>query len=220
MKKETIMGNNAILTVKEMPYRVKYKMVLDSIKLMQTLVPAFEEKHLGERAVFEQQEMWREAIKPITKDASNKEKYEIAYGNFIWMAKNNLSYIRKHMGEDGITLFIRAEVEALKRKNAGPALFFLKLMRIISSRFAFTMINKKFSFQLQWITPFSVSELTKDRAVFKIPRCKILDFQDTEDVCFIGCQSIYPIWVAEQFKVRMEFERQDNSCTCTVTPLV
>lgn len=209
-----------MVRVKEMPYNEKYNMVQDSIKLMETLVPSFVKKHLGDKAVVECQKIWREGIRPIPEDASFEEKYEIAYGNFIWMGKSNLSFIRKHMGEDGITHFTRAEVEALKRKNAGPALFFLGLIRALSPGSAFTMINKKFSYQIQWITPFSVSELTRDKAVFNIPRCKILDFQDSDDLCRIGCQSIYPLWVVEQFKVRMEFAPRGHSCTCTVTPLV
>ncbi|MBW2357060.1 MAG: hypothetical protein JRF23_09950 [Deltaproteobacteria bacterium] len=49
------------------------------------------------------------------------------------------------------------------------------------------MTNKEFAYQLQWITPFSVPELNADRAVFDIPQCKVLDFEDTEDICQVGC---------------------------------
>jgi hypothetical protein len=205
--------------VKEMPYNEKYDMVQDSIKLSETFVPSFIKTHLGDQAVAECKKISQEGIKPIPAESSFEEKYEIAYGNFIWMGKSNLRFIREHMGEDGITQFKRAEVEALKRKNAGPALFILGFIRGISPSSAFTIINKKFAYQLQWITPFSVSELNRDRAVIDIPRCKVLDFQDSEDICRIGCQSIYPMWVAEQFKVRMEFAPQGHSCTCTVTRL-
>ena len=194
-----------MVKVKEMPYSEKYANVLDNMKLYDTFIPSFVQKHLGDQAVVELQRIWREGVKPIPEDASFEEKYEIAYGNWIWMAKSNLSFIRRQMGEDGIEQFKRAEVEALKRKNASPALFI--------------MTAKQMTYQLQWITPFSVSELTRHRAVCNIPRCKILDFPDTEDLCVIGCQSIYPMWIAEQFMVRMTFERQGNSCTCTLTPL-
>lgn len=209
-----------MFAIKEMTYSKKYKMVQDSIKLIQNFVPDFIKKHLSDEAAVEHQKIFHEGITSIPKDASIEEKYEIAYCNFIRMAKSNLSFIRKHMGEEGITQFKYAEAKALKRKNAGPALFFLSLIRAISPNTAFKTINKNFSYQLQWLTPFSVSEFTRDRAVFNIPRCKILDFQDTDDICLIGCQSIYPMWVAEQFKVKMEFNRKGNSCTCTVTPLV
>jgi len=209
-----------MVRVKTMPYDEKYKMVLDSITLMKTFVPSFLQKHLGDQAAVQCQNIWLEGTKPVPEDASFEEKYETAYSNFIWMGKNNLRFIREHMGEDGITLYKRAEVEELKRKNAGPAMFFLRLIRALSPGSAFTMINKKFSYQIQWITPFSVSELTRDKAVFNIPRCKILDFKDSDEMCRIGCQGIYPMWIAEQFKVKMEFKPQGHSCTCTVTPLV
>ena len=205
--------------IKEMTYSEKYAMVLDVINLTETFVPAFVKKHLGDQAEAELQRTWREGIEPVPEEASFEEKYETAYGNWIWMGKSDFSFIRKQMSEKGIAQFVRAEVEALKRKNAGPAQFFLRLIRAISPGSAFTMTAKEFAYQLQWITPFSVSELNQRGAMFNIPRCKILDFQKPDDLCRIGCQSIYPTWVAEQFKVRMKFERQGNSCTCTLTPL-
>lgn len=62
-------------------------------------------------------------------------------------------------------------------------------------------------------------ELTHNKAALDIPRCKILDFPDTDDICLVGCQSTYPMWVAEQFKVDMKFNRKGNSCTGILAPL-
>jgi len=202
---------------REMPYSEKYTIIVDNMN--NTFVPSFIEKHLGSQSVVELQRIWEEGIKPVPDDASFEEKYEIAYGNWVWMAKSSLALIRERLGEDGIEQFKRAQVEALKRKSAGPALFILRLVRALSPNTAFKMVADKFTYQLQWITPFSVSELTRHRVVYDIPRCKILDYPDSEDLCVIGCQSAYPAWVAEQFKVKMEFERRGNSCTCTLTPL-
>jgi hypothetical protein len=203
--------------IKEMPYSEKYSILLGNMS--DKLVPSFVQKHLGDQAVVELQRMWREGIKPIPEDASFEEKYEIAYGNWIWMAKSNIIFIRKQLGKDGIEQFKRAEVEVLKQKSASPALLLLKLVRALSPGSAFKMTANQMTYQLQWITPFSVSELTRHRVMCDIPHCKILDYPDSEDLCVIGCQSIYPMWVAEQFMVRMAFERQGNSCTCTLTPL-
>ena len=208
-----------MVKIKEMTYGDKYAIVLENINFTKTLGPAFVKKHLGDQAATELQSTWEEGTKPVPEEASAEEKYETAYGNWIWMGKSEFSFIRKQMGEEGIAQFVRAEVEELKRKNAGPAQFFLSLIRAISPGYAFTMIAKEFAYQLQWITPFSVSELTQHGALVNIPSCKILDFQETDDLCRIGCQSIYPTWVAEQFKVKMKFDRQGNSCTCTLTPL-
>lgn len=209
-----------MVKVKEMTDDKKYAMVVDSINFLNSFVPAFVKKHLGEQAANELQRTWQEGIKPVPEDASFKKKYEDAYGNWIWMGKNEFIFIRNQMGEEGIRRFERAEVEALKRKNAGPALLFLNIVRSISPRTAFTMTAKEFAYQLQWITPFSVPEMTQSKAVFNIPHCKILDFKDPDDICLIGCQRIYPAWAAEQFKVNMKFERQGNDCTCQLTPLM
>jgi hypothetical protein len=205
--------------IKEMPYSEKYAKVIDSMKFDETFILPFVQEHLGDQAAAEIKKTWQEGAKSIPETASFEEKYEIAYSNWIWLAKNTFSFIRKRMGEEGIKRFERAEVEALKRKNASPALLVLKLVRIFSPGTAFTMTSKQMGYQFQWLTPFTVPELTRHRTVFNIPRCKILDYPDTEDMCLLGCQSTYPMWVAEQFMVELKWNRQGNSCTGTLTPL-
>jgi hypothetical protein len=208
-----------MVQIKEMPYSEKYAKVIDNLKFDETFILPFVQKQLGDQAAAEIKKTWQEEVKSIPETASLEKKYEIAYINWIWLAKNTYSFIRKRMGEEGIKKFERAEVEALKRKNASPALLVLKLVRLFSPGTAFTMTSKQMGYQLQWLTPFTVSELTRNRTVFSIPRCKILDYPDTEDICLVGCQSTYPMWVAEQFMVAMKFNRQGNSCTGTLTPL-
>jgi hypothetical protein len=205
--------------IKEMPYSEKYAKMIDTLKFEETFVLNFVQKHLGDQAAAEIKKIWQEEYKSIPETASFEEKYEIAYSNWIWELKNTYSFYRKRMGEEGIKKSERAFVEALKRKNASPALLILKLVRLFSPGTAFTMTNKQMAYQLQWLFPFTVSELTRHRAVVNIPRCKVLDYPDTEDICLIGCQSTYPMWLAEQFMVAMKFDRQGNSCTLTVTPL-
>ena len=205
--------------VKEMPYSEKYAMVIDSLKSEETFTLPYVQKHLGEQAMAELKKTWQDGFKPIEEGASFEEKYEVAYGNWIWSGKSTFSFIRRQLGEDGLDHYNRATVEALKRKNASPVLLLLRLVRAISPGSAFKMTAKQMAYQLQWLTPFSVSELTRHKLVLYLPRCKILDFPDTEDICVIGCQSMYRMWLADQFKVRMEAEVQGNSCTLTLTPL-
>jgi hypothetical protein len=206
--------------IKEMTYSEKYAKVIDNIRFDKSFIFPFVQKHLGDQAVSELKGIWQKGFKPIPEEASFVEKYEVAYGNWIWLAKNIYPFIRKQMGEDGLEKFERAEVEALIKKNASPALFLLKFIRLFSPGTAFAMTCKQMGYQFQWITPFSVPELTQNKAVLDIPRCKILDFPDTEDMCLLGCQSTYPMWVAEQFKVSMKWNRQGNSCTGSLTPLI
>lgn len=208
-----------MVAVKEMPYNDKYAKVTDNIKFDESFILPFVKKHLGDQAVSELKGIWQKGFKPIPEGTSFEEKYEVAYSNWIWLAKNIYPFIRKEMGEDGLKTFEHAEVEALIKKNASPALLPLKFIRLFSPGTAFAMTCKQMGYQFQWITPFSVPELTRHRAVLDVPRCKILDFPDTDDMCLLGCQSTYPMWMAEQFKVSMKWNRQGNSCTGILTPL-
>jgi hypothetical protein len=205
--------------VKEMPYEEKYRMVIDNLKYHETSIQPLIGKLFGDQAAAELKKMSQEGIQPIPEGASFEEKYEIAYGTWVWSGRSVYKIIRKQMGEEGIKEFERPNVEALKRKNASPALLLLGLVRAFSPGLAFTMTARKMAYQLQWLSPFSVPELNKDRAVLDIPHCKILDFPETEDFCLAACGRTYPMWAAEQFKMKMEPKRQGNSCTYTLTPL-
>jgi len=208
-----------MVKIKEMPYGEKYAKVIDNIKFDESFILPFVQKNMGDQAVSEIKEIWKKGFKPIPEKASIEEKYEAAYSNWIWLMRNIYPFIRKQMGEDGIKKFEHAEVEALIKKNDSPALKILNLIRAFSPGTAFAMTSKQMGYELQWLTPFSVPELTKHKAGLDIPHCKILDFPETEDICFVGCQSTYPKWVAEQFKVDMKFKRQGKSCTGTLVPL-
>lgn len=207
-----------MVEVKEMPASEKYTNVLESIK-HEEFIKAFIEKHLGQPAADEYQKICQTGIKPITEEDSYEAKYEMAYGNWMWISSSAFRFIRERMGEDGIRQFIRADVEHLKQKNASLVLSMLSLIRVISPGSAFAMTAKQSVYKLQWLSPYSVPELTREKAVFSIPKCKLLDFPDSEDMCVIGCQEVYPAWMAEQLKVKMEPNRQGNSCTITLTPL-
>ena len=208
-----------MVKTKEMPYEEKYATLTDNMKFDESFILPLVKENLGDQAVSDLKTIWETGLKTIPNDASFEQKYEIAYSNWIWMAKSAYSFIRNQMGEEGIEKFDRAEVEGLKRKNSGPALLLLGIIRMFSPDTAFSMTSKQMAYQLQWLTPFSVSQLDRDKAVFDIPKCKIIDYPETEDICLVGCQRTYPAWVAEQFKVKMEFERQGNSCTCILAPL-
>lgn len=206
-------------TIKVMTPEDKFARVQADLRSMRAFVLPFVKEHISEEAAADLKAAWHRVTRPVPREASPTEKYEIAYSNFISMASTSINFVRERLGEDGIAKYKRAEVESLKRANAGPALAFLALVRAVAPGLAFTIMARKMAYEFQWLTPFSVSELNGRRAVFPIERCKILDYPSSEDICQIGCQQIYPMWQAEQFRVDMKFKREDHSCTCTITPL-
>ena len=211
-------GDTTMIKVKVMPISEKYTSVLDYIK-HESLVPSFLQQHLGYQAISEFQKICQEGVKTIPENAPIEEKYEIAFSNWIWMGKSAFTFIRQRIGEDGMKQFIRADVETLKRENGSPAMFLLSLIRVISPRLAFTMTAKEMLYKLQWLSIYTISQPSRDKFVLNIPHCKLLDFPNSEDLCTIGCQTIYPMWLNEQFKVKMQSERQGNSCMISLTPL-
>lgn len=207
-----------MVEVREMPYTEKYARVLDGIK-HDEYVPAFIEEHLGQAAADEYRQTCESGIQPVPEGASPEEKYEIAYKNWMWISSTAFSFVRERMGEAGLEKLVRFGADLLKRENAKPSLYLLRMIRAISPGLAFEMVAKQSAYEFQWLTPYSVDELSRQREVMTIPHCKILDYPNTEDVCLFGCQREYPLWMAEQLKAKMEFDRQGSSCTATITPL-
>ncbi len=203
----------------KMSTRTKLDYVLKNIKIDYVYIPAFLLKHLGNQGVEELQAIWQQGFRQIPENISAAEKFEIAYSNWIWLAKNTYSFIRRQLGEDGIRQFECAEIEMLKGKTPATLMHMLKLVRLLSPGSAFMIVARQLTYQLQWFTPLLVPELTRHRLVVQVPHCKILDFADTDDLCCIGCQSTYSIWMAEQFWMAMQTECHDGGCTKILTRL-
>jgi len=208
-----------MVKIKEMPFAEKYAHAVEYTKLLETFVSPLVQEHLGDKVVIELRSGWEKVVERIPDSASDEMKYQIAYRNWIRKWESAFNLIQARLGEKGVEEFARADIDALKKENSGPALLLLKVIQALSPSFAFSLTAKQMAYQLQWFSPFTVPELTGKKAVLTIPSCKILDSPQGEVVCKVGCQSIYPIWLAEQFKVKMETDRKDKSCTVTLTPL-
>jgi len=66
-------------------------------------------------------------------------------------------------------------------------------------------------------TPYTIAEQGEGRIVIDIPRCKVLETPGTQAICQVGCQRVTAAWVAELFKVRLEFVVEGHTCTSTAT---
>jgi hypothetical protein len=108
---------------------------------------------------------WEKVVEPVPDNASDETKYEIVYHNWIRQWESVFNLIRTQLGEEDVEEFTRADVNALKKENSGPALLLLKVMQVLSPSFAFSLTAKQMTYQLQWFTPFTVPELTGRKAV-------------------------------------------------------
>lgn len=208
-----------MISVKTMPASEKLDHVLENSDIYETFLPEFLARHVDDQAMLELRQRWNQGLRQIPPGAPVEDQYEIAYANWIWKAQTNMKFIREKLGEAGIPLFEQAMAAALQRQNGGPALWLLRLVRLVAPGTAFKMTAQNFAYLLQWLTPFSVVQLSNKEFIAQITHCKILDYTGHEDVCQIGCQQIYPEWLRQQFKVAMSYQRKDHACTCLMKPL-
>ena len=208
-----------MVELKRMSSNEKFNRLLDTMEMEKEFIIPFVSMNLGRHALEDLHSMWSEGVNVIPVDATDIDRYEIAYGNWVRMAKNSYRFIRERMGDVGIKQFERAHIDALKKQNAGVSMALLKIVRSVSPGTAFTFMARQILYEIQWFTPFSLIELSPDMARIDIEKCKILDFPDTDDLCLIGCQRSYPKWVANQLGVVMKYNRQNAGCICTLTPM-
>lgn len=205
-----------MVEIKEMPYDEKYSSVLGFLKLLDDNALSFVEKELGAKKAAELQAIWQSGTIAIREDATVEEKYEFAYGNWVRKYAGAFNFVTDNLGEKGTEKFKDMSVEALERRNSGPAMYLLRLMRAISPQAAFRMFAKRMSYEWQVFTPLSVSELSGNRLVIQTDHCKVLDYPDSEVCCSVSCQDVTARWLEDQFKLKMTTNRQGKSCTVTI----
>lgn len=210
-----------VVEIKEMPYDEKYKGVLDGVKVLEAIALQIVKEDLGDEKVAELKSTWQKQSENIPEGVSYEEKYEVAFRNWLrnWQSAYNL--INNQLGKRGTEKFISATVKENERRSAGPSLYLLKFIRAISPQTAFRTFGKQMAYKLQEVlTPLSISELTGHRMVLNVPHCKFLDVEGCTDPCKVACQKISPLWMEEQFNIKMFFElKEGKSCTVTLAPL-
>jgi hypothetical protein len=160
-----------MVEIKEMPYREKFETVLDDINFLKENVVPFVKEKLGDEEVEELRRSWEKESEHIPEDASDQEKYEIAYRNWLRNWESSYHLVSNKLGEKGIEEFKQASVEANIRKNSGIALSLLNFIRLVSPQKAFKTFSKTIAYKFQVFTPVSVPELTGKRAVYTIGHC-------------------------------------------------
>ncbi len=202
---------------KELPYSEKLGSILVYTKMTEDFAQKLVSTEFGKEKVAELQNLWTQGIETIPEGISDREKYEIAYRNFMrkWVYASNFFSVRG--GDAGATKYIHAAIEAWKRKYASDALA-LKFMGGFSSKTAFRMLTKRLAYQLQTFSPFSVTEFKDNRMVLSVKACKILTDRNGAKFCTLACQNIIPSWLQAQFNLKMNPNRQGDNCTVIFEP--
>ncbi|HEX9262145.1 MAG TPA: hypothetical protein VF893_06415 [Candidatus Bathyarchaeia archaeon] len=200
-----------------MPYQEKFEGILSYTRMVEDFAPKLIKKELGKEKVEELQNIWKKEIKPIPEDASDKDKYEIAYRNFMWkwVSANNL--MSTCQGDEGTKNYMKAAIAAWNRRYALRGSLF-KVVGVVSRKNAFRTIAKQLAYQLQAFSPFMVNELNEKRMVLTVSPCKILENDNGSNFCTMACQNIIPSWLEAQFNVKMNLNRQGPDCNVIFEP--
>lgn len=206
-----------MVQVKEMSYIEKYDVVLGLVKILEGFALGLVKKELGKEKLAELQSLWKQESKPIPEDTSDKDRYEIAYENFTqnWVSAHN--FVLKYQGDAGGRKFLEAAIAGWMKSYSRYDLF-LKIIRSVSREIAFRILAKRLAYRLQVFSPFTVSELTRNRMILKVSPCKILGTQGGSDFCPLACQNIIPVWLEKQFNIKMRQTRNGADCTVTFEP--
>ncbi len=202
---------------KEMPYNEKYEGVQIYVDILEGFAPKLVKDELGETEEEELREMWKKESELIPKDASDQEKYEIAYRNFMknWMSA--YYFMKQHQGEDGTKKFMQAAIGGWRQKFSGDALK-LKIYSTVSRKKAFKALASRLAYRLQVFSPFVVTELNDKRMLLKVSPCKIPKTQSGGDFCALACENIIPVWLERQFNIKMNQTRHGEDCTVIFEP--
>lgn len=208
-----------MVKIKEMPFEEKYEACLGGTKALEIFGFPIVKEHLGDSKVDELKSIWQKQSEPIPEDASYEEKYEIEYRNWLRNWQSAYDLVRNELGESGTEEFIRRAVDYWEKQSPRAALYMMSFVRAVSPQSAFRTFGKQFAYLWQTFMSYSISEFTGQRMVLAVSHCKTLDTEGCEDTCTVACQKLIPLWLKEQFKVKMTLEPVGKSCTINFTPL-
>jgi len=206
-----------MIVTKQMPSKEKLEAVERLDRLVEDFAPKVVKEVLGVEKLQELRNTWATQSEHILSEASDQEKYEIAYRNFLkkWVSANNL--MEKYEGEVGTSKYLTAAIAGWKKQYSGNS-FLLKTIWGLSPKIAFHKLASQLSYALQVFSPFTVSELTETRMTLTVDPCKIAETPEGSNFCVMACQNIIPSWLESEFDVKMRHNWQGKRCIVTFEP--
>jgi hypothetical protein len=201
----------------QMNFNQKLTSILDFTNIVEQFAPQVVQEQLGEAKLSELRNLWKQGTQPIPTEATDNEKYEVAYRNFIykWVSANNL--MRSNEGETGAAMYMKAAISGWKKKYSNSS-FMLKIIGILSRKKAFNLLLNRLAYELQVFSPFMIAELNEKRMILNVQKCKITKDKNGADFCVMACQNIIPSWLESQYNLKMSHNRQGENCTITFEP--
>ena len=145
-----------MVQVEEMPYREKSDSVRDLVKILEGFAPHLVKQELGEAKLAELRSLWKQESEQIPDGASDKDRYEIAYGNFIqnWVTVH--TFMVKNLGEIGGRKFVEAAIDGWRKRYSANDLS-LRFIGSISRKTAFKLLASGLPISCRYLARFPLS---------------------------------------------------------------
>lgn len=203
----------------EMSNHEKYQKAFRAVRSFQERVPAFVARHLNGEAANSLISVWQGMITPVPENAPDRQKYETAFNNWLWMSKYSYEFVEEQLGQAGLEEFIQAEVEALRHEFSGLDKAGNRLLSALAPGLAFDMIADELLYEMQWHIPVRVTSRSSKMVCAEVTHCPITELPGMEQVCQYGCHQVYAGWAADQAQIRMEFIPKDSGCQIVLVPV-
>jgi len=201
---------------RQISWKTKYKKAADYSFAFEKNALMLAEKLYGKEKAGIFRQSLNIAKKSIPNDASDEEKYENEFANFVAFEREKFRFFRNEGGDNGLRDLEKSEIAFYKQKFSALAMV-MKLIRMLSPRTAFQVSVKGGIEESQWMNPSFIRELDGDRAVIEIPRCKFIEEENTDDICIIGCQGIHAKANAVTFSLDTKYRVNGKACTAEIT---
>ena len=196
-----------------MPDREKYLHAFGMVRSYQKEVLPFVEARLGYEARHELNSVWLAAIIPIHEDDPDDQKYEAAYSNWLWMAHCSHDFLADLLDREGVADYKRLLLQLYKRQHDDLD---LALYRLFGNHIA---LARAWAYEMQWITPIQISDISGTRVTCMVHQCKILQTPATERVCRVDCRNVGAALARKVYHLNRVDTTADHGCKITLTPL-
>ncbi len=199
--------------IRKMPDHEKFQLAFGMVRMYQKHVLPFVEERLGFAAMHELRSVWQAAVMPIQQAAADRQNYESAYNNWLWMARCSHDYLADMLEHDGVVDYKRLLLQLYKHQQDNPD---LAIYRMFGN---YTALAKAWAYEMQWITPIEAMSKSGEQFTCVVNNCKILQIPATQRVCRVDCRNVGSHLSRKVYHLERQTVAADHGCTITLTPL-
>lgn len=199
-----------------MSFSEKLKSIQRFEKNIRSYTSSLVKDQLGTEKLEELKLLWNKDFQPVPQNATDEEKYDVAYRNYMQTFVIAAQFMARNQGDHGIAEFNRVAIESMKRTGATPSNVLAKTLMTFAPKSSFQTIAKELAYRLQAYSPFTVDQLDENQMVLTLTPCKVAS--NSQMFCNDACKNVIRVWLEAQFNLKMVSDTQGTNCTVKISP--